>query len=74
MILAVTGEEGGRSAVDLGHRDRVGWRAVRRVDFVLGGAVQECVKSGTTDHGDVSESGHSTDPNRGCRVRLWCES
>ena len=89
MIPAVAREKSGRTAVDLGDRDRVGWWAVRGVNHVLGSAVQECVKSGTTDDGDVGESGHASDPtggvcltgvagwtmaNRGSLVRLWCES
>ena len=65
VILAVPGKESDRPAVDLGDRDRVGRSAVRRVDMVLARHRRGGVESGTTDDGDVGESGHATDSNRG---------
>ena len=53
VIATVPGQERHRPAADLGDRDRVGRRAVRRVDRVLAGAVEQRVEAGSADHRQV---------------------
>jgi hypothetical protein len=50
---AVAGKEGNRPVADRPNGERRGWWSIWRVDHHLGGVLEESIKPGATDDGDL---------------------